>query len=584
MNPNKMKSQLATSKSQRKTTATTTTTKMTRKPSKSMVMLANVKIIPQIVVILWLFLLSGQFTSLFVTQNNEGLTSRGVECYTSKLNHKHHHHDHHFRQQRNYDRDKQDYNGGNSGAKLVNVAEISPNVSGNDNDGDQVISSGSGSVSGEQDVDVITNRKSLDFESEKDHEDSRSENRISEEVDSEVVTVTATATTDTSSSSTSIESNLPKSRHHKDYWCHVDCNPFRHQHKEKANLVCGSNGKLYNGLCDLKQDACRQNLNSIRVVNHSNCLRKLESLQKSNHQQNLRIVELKRRCGSAEYQEMKLELLRQFNGDLKTMFEYLDSNSDGHLEAHELWPRRGGESEPSRLLYAQVWSDHLAECPSRELPERIESGESSSLWQHNKKCWYQLDFAFEPFLAGNPCSLSHLLLFDLKQSHQSDFGKFNFNTFSDAFKMLIPHQAASSVLTSESKINPANETLTHNSRVHLGLGDSFELSCLKELLETERDLVDSNGELDVETKCLWTRYNLNLASLTRDPHLSVQRSSIENNVDLKLHIRDAQLYLSGQYKCTCHFRESIQKFVHIYTVQVSGKSFLDFNLGKKGTS
>lgn len=325
--------------------------------------------------------------------------------------------------------------------------------------------------------------------------------------------------------------------------------PRRCQRHELAEeQVCASNGRLFGSICELRRFSCRHNMHLIA--------KPLAYCSKPADQ--ARLVKLEKRCNRLEYERMKLLLLLEFNGDPQSLFNYLDSNSDRLLEAHELWPKTSGLQE--RLIYAQLWSNHLADCPraakpasQAELAEQLEAGRAYKQTYHflqdHSKCWYLLDFAFEPHYPPNPCSLSHLILFEA--ANLSSLGE-------DAFK-----QAFALQLDRERQKHRQNHLsavpIRGRTPVGVALGASVELSCLANLTDQQPT---------PPSRCIWTRYNTNLASL-RQPH--VMLDGVQSSI---LRIQEAQLYLSGPYKCACHFDSAgsspwIERY---FELQVLGKN------------
>lgn len=382
------------------------------------------------------------------------------------------------------------------------------------------------------------------------------------------------------------------------HWCHRDCT------SSKLSHVCASDGRLYGSWCELMRHSCLHNVHLFKKPT-SHCapqMNRNESLEsspedddtnddgdgdddddeaerkmagRSNSEspakddgEEVNIVELKGRCNRAELEAMKSLLLRQFGGDIGTLFEYLDSNNDHYIEAHELWPRRDAASA-NKSLYAQAWDDHSSNCQVGH------SGPRYHIDGDRSKCWFFLDFAFEPRYPSNPCSLSHLILFDLR--HPTS--KFSLNTFQKAFQNVLALNNES--IDPKSKLHDQFKLFTSKTRLYIGLGKTVSLNCLPNStnqMTLGENLIDENGDDILNfngAKCLWTRYNLNMAAKI-DPHISVKRQNaiVKNKKifhDLTLHIKDAQLYLSGQFKCSCSFAKIERNFEHIYDVQVLGK-------------
>lgn len=394
------------------------------------------------------------------------------------------------------------------------------------------------------------------------------------------------------------------------YWCHRKCNSTR------RSRVCASDGRLYGSLCELMRHSCRHNVHLFKR-SASHCVPQMdrnrslldgaiavddddddddyrgddeaklasrlnEPLFSEDEGQEVNIVELKGRCNRAKLEEMKLLLLRQFDGDIETIFESFDSNNDQFIEAHELWPKQdtaiannnNNNNSNNKSLYAQVWDEHSSKCRLGH------SGLRYHINGDKSKCWFFLDFAFEPRYPTNPCSLSHLILFDLK--HPTS--RFTLNTFQQAFQNVLEafHYANNNTVTlKQDQFKPIKRITT--TRLYIGLGETVKLNCMPnskvqiptsirenliDEISDDQQLLNSNG-----AKCLWTRYNLNMAAKF-DTHISVKNQNIENKKnfhDLTLHIRDAQLYLSGQFKCSCSFDRIEHNFEHIYDVQVLGK-------------
>lgn len=359
-------------------------------------------------------------------------------------------------------------------------------------------------------------------------------------------------------------------------WCHKLCDissspVIRHNH----HLICASNGRFYSSSCELKRYSCRHNVQLFKKPKIYCSKHRQNQHAKSddsdsvatNNTEEVRIVELKKRCNKLELDEMKKQLLEQFDGNLASLFRYFDSNGDNYIEAHELWPRKDIES--NKLMYAQVWDDHSTKCPSHKLnilDHHLQDG--YRLVEDQLKCWFFLDFAFQPKFAANPCSLSHLMLFDLR--HPSS--KFDWDSFQNAFKFI--QETSSSVRD--------QKTYRNYSQIDIILGESADLHCfdngsnsLSSFLMESNFSEDNDVDNYEQVKCLWTRYNLNLAAL-RDPHIHVgeqivEQSQIKDARDFILFLKDAQLYLSGQFKCTCDLKNSLRKFEHIYNVRILGK-------------
>lgn len=287
------------------------------------------------------------------------------------------------------------------------------------------------------------------------------------------------------------------------------CNFKCHQPVKDAK-VCGSDGRFHSSSCEMELESCRKN-STIHLRAERFC-RHLTRVRYTNRalrrlRRRVKLVELKRRCDSVEYEEMKSMLLNEFDYNIRRLFEYLDANRNEQIEAHELWPR---EFESDRGE-ARVWLDRTGKC-------------SASLSE--PRCWSYLDFAFEPKYPDrqNPCSLSHLMLFDLKAPNS----RFNFQAFERIF------DSSSDQLPAPRKPNKKSQL------VELRLGDKVTLSCGKRNFSEQISEPTDGSNLF----CWWNRFDVNLASI-QDPHFS-----IEPRTQL-LTISDAQLYLSGQYKCNC---------------------------------
>lgn len=322
-------------------------------------------------------------------------------------------------------------------------------------------------------------------------------------------------------------------------WCQRRCQRGQF---EADQQVCASNGRLFDSICELRQFSCRHNMHLIT---------KPLAYCSARDQHKVRVVELERRCDRAEYERMKLLLLLEFNGDLQALFNYLDSNSDRLLEAHELWPKTSGQQE--RLIYAQLWTNHLADCPV-ELARK----QTYHLLRDHSKCWYQLDFAFEPHFPPNPCSLSHLILFEAPNLASLDL-----DSFRRAFASQLRHQLEQQLGRRQNHLSDAAGApiRKQHSQVSVPLGTSVELSCLANLSDSRSDIA--------QAKCVWTRYNTSIGSL-RQPHLELV--GLQSSI---LRLQTAQLYLSGSYKCVCHLESGLPPLERNFDVQVLGKHKID---------
>lgn len=323
-------------------------------------------------------------------------------------------------------------------------------------------------------------------------------------------------------------------------WCHEECPRWA-----ESSQVCASNGRLFGSICELRRFSCLHNM-------HLMAKPKAYCLDSAKSDSEVRVVELRRACNRAEYERMKLLLVADFNGDLVSMFNYLDSNSNGLVEAHELWPKTSEEEKRSQI-YAQLWSNHLVNCSQV-------ASQAYHFLQDHSKCWFFLDFAFEPQYPPNPCSLSHLMLFEAPDLASRRALAGSAGLALDTFKRAFAKAVASSARR-RPQHGPGWQIRTP---VSAPLGASLSLSCLDKLAsanELELDLSEVSGK----PKCQWTRYGSSLATL-KDPHL-VHSSDLS-----VLHLRDAQLYLSGPYKCECRLdMRSAQVLERIFEVQVVGK-------------
>lgn len=322
----------------------------------------------------------------------------------------------------------------------------------------------------------------------------------------------------------------------KNSWCQLDCAEVT----SGFVSICGSDGRWYSSLCELKRTACQRGLRLFKRP-QEDCRQQplpVSAIITSNERE-VRIVELKRRCNSSELDQMKTRLLAEFEGNSKLMFDYFDSNKDGLIEAHELWPTKR-KSASDLLRYAQLWDEHSQRCLSFKERHLTSSG------PHNdSKCWFYLDLPFEPQYPPNACSLSHLMLFELAPGHFS----FTLDSFRQAF--------------SRSGDFPAGGIVEkHSTELVLGLGESRKVSCLPEIAEEHED-VNKLAQSRPVKRCLWTRYNTNLATL-KDPHVSVDDQT-------NLAIDDAQLYLSGVFRCQCQTFQHHEGFVHELLLRVLGK-------------
>lgn len=397
--------------------------------------------------------------------------------------------------------------------------------------------------------------------------------------------------------------------HHTD-WCSRDCEQLAnnysatHNHAN-AHSICASDGRLYESMCQLKRHSCRHNVR-LRRRPRTFCSAPEQqrgypiaaaattTADQAASRDRVRIVELKKLCDAQEYTRMKRLMFNEFNGNIRSMFRYYDVDADKYIEAHELWPVETASEEGAhgRLIYAQVWENHTTKCPQNNDDDH---GDHS-------KCWYFLDFAFQPQYPKNPCSLSHLMLFDLKHPNHM----FDFETFAEAFANFTKVDGK----THNNKNSVENRTIKKVSKIIIGLGDNIDLKCLADSPESKmgvkNDVIKENdndsGDNDnddgdendnylteysgrASSRCTWTRYDSNLAA-SKDAHISISEQQqqqqrgrnerehdehISTRRDILLHITEAQLYLSGQFKCICHFQELLLEFEHTYHLQVLGE-------------
>lgn len=415
---------------------------------------------------------------------------------------------------------------------------------------------------------------------------------------------------------------------HRGDWCNMDCSINSNQGGPDRfkKIICGSDGQLYGSMCELRREACR---NSVRLQRRSLLDCPIQAGGRRRRQQHIggkynnhdatkvRVVELNRKCNRGELESLKEALLSDFGDNIELMFKQFDSNNDSFIEAHELWPHVDLGDESRRIMYAQVWQNHSSKCPGTIEVDRFHRHRTPSSSHYGQpaheenvdddsegdlNCWYFLDFVFEPHYPWNPCSLSHLMLFDLPHpGDKFDYQSFRraFNNNNDAISSKHPTTRVSpyrnSTISSEAKGDDGD--LNTSTHLVMALGESKLLDCFKvnseaiddaeiDRGEDENDDADANrssfDELEKETdlSCLWSRLNVDLSTI-RDPHVSIERgvarasgnSSLarKSSSAARLRLRDAQLYLSGQFKCVCESKNLGRKFARTFNVQVLGK-------------
>lgn len=307
-----------------------------------------------------------------------------------------------------------------------------------------------------------------------------------------------------------------------------------------VQVVCGSNGQFYSSICEMNLDACLSNA-TIQPKNHKYCQRRFRRRPSK-----IKLVEMSKKCDQINYQQMKSMLLSEFDFDLKRMFEYLDSNRDGKIEAHELWPKSNDANPTSTQQTRLIWYDsNVSNCgPQFE----------TSSHAFRKICY--VDFAFEPNYPDtqNPCSLSHLMLYELRPPNS----RFNLESFRRIFE---PKEDKTSDTESKKQLAKSQRI---GKLITLRLGDSIRLDCGKnstpsiELDETPYTI----------SSCWWKRFDVDLATI-QDPHLIIEHDS------RSLVISDGQLYLSGEYRCNCKRQDDDQSEQAteqaIYLIQVLGE-------------
>lgn len=306
--------------------------------------------------------------------------------------------------------------------------------------------------------------------------------------------------------------------------------------------VCASNGRFYPSICDLKLDACLNNT-TIQQKRAKFCLRRLRhDLNGSSNKlienetvelfKNLRsrpkvnILELNKRCDLVEYEDFKSMLINEFDYDIKRLFEYLDENQDDLIEANELWPHNLKSENNNNNNELNVWIDRSSECKNGQF-----------------KCWRYLRYAFEPRYPdrGNPCSLSHLMLLELRPP----LVRFDLVNFEQIFSR--PNVLDQNIRLQSSSNRQRQTSESQQRTISLRLGDDLLIKCRKmpSIKSNSSSLQESDeSTMEAGNECWWTRLDVNLASI-QDPHLSLDTNTNE------LTISDAQLYLSGEYKCFC---------------------------------
>lgn len=331
----------------------------------------------------------------------------------------------------------------------------------------------------------------------------------------------------------------------------------------REQQFCASDGRLYGSLCAMRRRACELNVNLHRMRSLAHCQRLKWPLESSDNFPDLppAPMEMERErakpvavCKRHNYEEFKAALWLEFNGNTELMFSYLDADGDQLIGARELWPRRQLETAPTGAWCSDA--NNLS-CASPKPAD---------------------EFIFEPHYHWSACSLSHLMLYELR--HEGE--KFDRNSFGRAFEetALASRQRTINQRTDGGEL--ANEVRstrqTDTTNVHLKLGESRRLRCLSKRLEVDlREARASSGGDDgagASLSCSWWRHGANLATV-RDQHVQLEAigDGTRDQANRMLHLKDAQLYLSGQFECACHLGER-QSFLHRYQVQVTGESRL----------
>lgn len=310
----------------------------------------------------------------------------------------------------------------------------------------------------------------------------------------------------------------------------------------EALRVCGSDGRFHKSICDFKRQSCSSNNKAdhlFSVEPNSYCS------TTSGFSRNDAF-----KCSQVEYRQFKLALLNEFNEDVELMFKYFDSNHNDLIEARELWPRLKDEASTDESMATTRDCDDCYRRPTKD------------------------EYAFEPHYEWSPCSLSHLLLYEADRAMSLTRAM-----FTQAFTRLRNK-------TPPSETNGTNETPketiaieTFTTKIVINMGESKLIDCLPEQQRSKLNLVH-----DDEPDCLWTRYGVNLGAI-RDEHIALERADPSeasksyhhaHGQPLRLHLKDAQLYLSGPYKCSCSFNQDLahdqrQTIQHQVRIQVLGK-------------
>lgn len=372
---------------------------------------------------------------------------------------------------------------------------------------------------------------------------------------------------------------------------------LNHVCQQRANLsarlepICASDGQFYASTCDLELQSCLRNSTLTALSNTDQCISNHNHPPRQSDGRRGHLIKLKSQCDLSEFEQFKQLLVGANLRNVAQLFDNLDANKNNLIEAHELWPRiemksdksgllssdnenlassfdkqeedliimqtmnnifpanqfnsakssdnRAGNSIKARFSYAQVWP---GVCPRN--------------WPH---CWRLLDFAFEPFFGTttNPCSLSHLLIYAKEFALiQAENYTLNLEHFQQLFANSPFKTRELKGDLEERKDVILNENGNLYELVAIPLGGSLQLDC--NLMEP------------AASECWWSRHGANPLPLylRGDFHVSV------NSTSGKLLIRDAQLYLSGPYKCHCKSSAQLLNREKLYMLQVIGECSL----------